>query len=528
MDMQLKGKHALTTQPGLARWLFRLGYWVLCVSVVLVCNPESARAQQAGWSTPTALGPYWFPDVAVDASGRVHAVWSYGGDGYDTVMYAANVEGVWSRPLDIAAMPQIAGGSEASRPALLITSDNVVHLTYRDTTVYYTQAPAGGAGIPAYWRKPLAIEEGYFSRLAYDSKGVLHMVYTHNVPTEVCWICYHLFYVRSLDDGFTWSDPVDISVQLTGSAKPDLFIDQYDNLHVVWESGYGGSYGQLSDPTTVLYAVSRDGGDSWSAPYALDPARGHSTDSMARNITIAEDANGHLLVVWWGLPEDILYYQLSRDNGQSWTPPAPIPGGYGVWAIYQSRLDNYASAADSAGRVHLVTVGRRLPEQTWAELLHRVWDGAGWSDAGVIARYERDVPEWPRIAVGLGNQLHVVWFVRDAENLFNSDAGNYQVWHATRTVDSPALAPIPIPPLPLPTPETRPLFSSELIVPTPTSPIRPVSVENPTPPPSAVMSSNIRSELDEMWVLLLSITPVLLIVGLVALVFRFSRSLRSG
>jgi len=525
--MQLKLRSVQTIQCSVHRPLLWLGYWAICLSFALLCKAESVQAQNAGWSVPTALGPYWFPDVAVDASGRVHAVWSYGGDGYDTVMYATNEDGVWSRAIDIAAMPQIAGGSEASRPTLLITPDNIVHLTYRDTTVYYTQAPAGGAGIPAYWRKPQPIEEGYFSRLAYDSKGVLHMVYTHNVPTELCRICYHLFYVRSLDDGFTWSDPIDISVQLIGSAKPDLFIDKNDYLHVVWESGYGGSYGQLSDPTTVLYAVSRDGGDSWSAPYALDPTRGRSADSMARNVTIAEDANGHLLVVWWGIPEDVIYYQLSRDDGQSWTLPAPIPGAYGIWSVYQSRLDNYASAVDGAGRVHLVTVGRRQPEQTWAELLHRVWDGAGWSDASVIASYERDVPEWPRIAVGLGNQLHVVWFVRDAENLFNSDAGNYQVWHSMRTVNGPALAPIPISTLPLPTPETRPSFSDELIAPTPTSPIRPVSVENFAPPTSTVVSSNIRSELDEMWVLLLSIAPVLLIVGFVVLLYRLHRSIRS-
>ncbi|MCS6827386.1 MAG: hypothetical protein NZ553_12295 [Caldilinea sp.] len=500
---------------------------IACLWLVLFGATKTLQAQGAGWSTPVSLGPYWFPDVAVDGSGRVHVVWSYGGDGFDTVMYAANVEGAWSRPLDIAAMPQVAGGSEASRPTLLITPDNIVHLTYRDTTIYYTQAPAGGAGIPLYWREPNPIAEGYFSRLAYDSEGVLHMVYTQNVPTELCRVCYHLFYVRSIDDGFTWSDPVDISVQLTGSAKPSLLVDRNDHLHVVWESGYGGSYGQLSDPTTVLYTVSRDGGASWSPPYALDPARGQGTNLMARNITIAEDANGNLLVAWWGIPEDLVYYQLSRDGGQSWSLPTPIPGAYGIWSVYQSRLDNYASAVDSAGRVHLVVVGRRQPEQTQAELLRYVWDGSNWLGADRIVGYERDMPEWPRIAVGLGNQLHVVWFVRDAENLFNSDAGNYQVWHSMRTVDSPALSPIPVPTLPVPTPIVRTELSVSHLPPTPTSPIRPITVENPAPPTSGIVSSNIRSEHDEMMVLLFSLAPVVLVIVFLALAFQVRRSLRS-
>jgi hypothetical protein len=76
-----------------------------------------------------------------------------------------------------------------------------VHLTYRYTTIYYSQAPAGGAGVPGYWRESFAIDEGYFSRMARDSKGVLHLVFTQNVQTASCRICYHVFYVRSTDDG---------------------------------------------------------------------------------------------------------------------------------------------------------------------------------------------------------------------------------------------------------------------------------------------------------------------------------------
>ncbi len=502
---------------------FRILHWLWrALLLALMLTPAGVFAQGRGWSAPISLGAYWFPDVATDASGRVHAVWSSGAEGFDTVMYAANTDGTWSRAVDIMAVAQIAGGSEASRPTLLVDPANNVHLTYRYTTIYYSQAPAGGAGVPGYWRNPFAIDEGYFSRMARDSKGVLHLVFTQNVQTPSCRICYHVFYVRSTDDGLMWSDPIDISVQATGAAKPQLIVDSQDNLHVVWEGGYGGSYGQLSDPTSVYYAGSYDGGSSWSRPYELDPARGETTAAMARNVTIAEDANGHLVAAWLAIPEDIVYYQLSTDAGRTWSVPTPIPGVFGIWDLYQSRLDDYAMAVDSAGRVHLVMVGRRLLEQPNSELLHLVWNGSGWSAPSVIASYPGDMPEWPRIAVGLGNQLHVVWFVRDAENLFNSDAGNYQVWYASSMTDSPAIAPIAVPEIPPPTPNPNAGVVNIVAAPTPTSQIKPVAVDNAAPPEVAsALLPNIRSENDEVILLVLAIAPavaaILAVVGLFSL-----------
>jgi hypothetical protein len=500
---------------------------LLVAVLVFGLAPVAVLAQSGGgWSTPLPLGEYWFPDVAVDGSGRVHTVWSSGVEGFDTVMYAAKTVDGWSRPVDIAAMPQIAGGSEASRPALLLDANQNLHLTYRDTTVYYTQAPAGGAGVPVYWRAPVDIDEGYFSRMAIDSQGVLHLVFTQNVYSESCRVCYHVFYLRSDDDGFSWSDPLDISVQLTGAAKPQIIVDRQDNLHVVWESGYGGSYGQLSDPTTVMHVASYNGGVSWSRPNMFAPGRGQSTSAMARNVTIAEDSDGRLIAIWWAVPEDIVYYQLSRDAGVTWSEPAPIPSVLGIWALYQSRLDSYTTAVDSAGRVHLVMAGRRTPEQTTAELLHVIWDGSSWSDSRAIVRYEGDMPEWPRIAVGLGNQLHVVWFVRDAQSIFNSDAGNYQVWYASSTTDSPAIAPVEVPAIPPPTPIVNAVAA--IVIPTPTAQIAPVSVEDPSRPTASVLMPNIRSENDEVLLLLFSSIPVLVVVAFAATIFLVQRKRRAG
>lgn len=498
----------------------------LCVGAWLGTFTSPASAQSGAWSGPISLGEYWFPDVAVDGSGRAHVVWSSGTTGFDSVMYAKREhDGEWSRPIDIFAEPQIASGSEATRPTLFVDGENQLHSTHRSTSVFYSQVPAGGAWVASYWRPQLEIGEGYFSRVARGEDGTLHLVFTQNLQTETCRICYHVFYVRSFDDGETWSDPLDISLELTGSAKPQLLIDSEQNLHVVWESGQGGSYGQLSDPTTVIHVASYDGGDSWSLPYKFDPARGTSTAAMARNITIGEDGNGHLIVAWWAIPEDTIFYQTSRDNGRTWSLAQPVPNVLGIWAIYQSRLDDYAMATDSDGRVHLVLAGRRTPEQTWPELIRIAWDGSGWSPPDVIAAYQDDMPEWPRIAVGLGNELHVVWFVRDAGNIFNSAAGNYRIWYSTRTVDSEAIAPVDVPMLPPPQP--REVISERAApMPTATPRIETVAVENPGPPGELVLAQNIRSENDDVLVLLMALGPALGILLATAGLFLLRRRLR--
>src|SRR5690606_1141670 len=157
--------------------------------------------------------------------------------------------------------------------------------------------------------------------------------------------------------------------------------------------------------------------------------------------------------------------------------------------------------------------------------LRLTWDGSSWSPPDVIAAYQGDMPEWPRIAVGLGNELHVVWFVRDAENLFNSAAGNYRVWYSTRTVNSEAIAPVEVPLIPPPQPRT---VTNEQAGPLPTATprIETVPVENPVAPGELVFSQNIRSENDDVFVLLMALGPALVILLATLALFLLRRRSR--
>ncbi len=475
------------------------------------------------------MGYGWFPDIAADSYGGLHIVWSTGKtipavgggtllatpapDEFDVVMYTTSVNGInWSAPDDIAAM---ASGGEVTRPSLLIDPGGVLRITYREVGIFYSEAPLDGSISARTMQSPKVVSEkqvAYFSRMAMDSKGVIHLVYTENVPSPSCPICYHVFYRQSVDGGKTWSLRLDISQNNIGSAKPQFIIDKKDNLHVVWEAGVGGAYGQLDDPSSVMYATSHDGGKTWSKPYKFS-----SPNNWARNITIGEDGQGNLVVAWLAPDEDQIYYQISYNHGLTWSNPEAIPNVWGGWSVYNARLDDYTMATDSDGNLHLVFVGRLSADDKNLEILHLTWNGSTWSKPDFITRLVGDVPEWPRLTVSLGNQLNVVWFVRGQTHIWDSDSTHYRIWYSHLITQTAALTPVPSP---TPAPD---IISTS--VPTPT--VLPTATQIPPQLAAALHSPmtnfSIYSEYGNMLLMAKSLLPGILLLGLVFIVVRIRR-----
>jgi hypothetical protein len=481
-----------------------------------------ADAPSPEWSPPIRLSlpetTGWFPDVTADATGRVHVVWSSyvkvtDKRFYDAVFYTSSQDGrKWDKPIDVVA-PDLQFG-EATRPNVYADPQGTLHLTYRGTRVYYSQAPIATAAQSSSWISPRQIsvsQVAYFSDLAADSQGRLHLIFTENVMTPECEICFHIFYRQSDNNGLTWSPVTEISILPLGAIKPQIITDEQDNLHVVWDAGIGGHYGQLNSPDSkMMYTASYDRGETWTYPTEFIVPGGNG-----KNITIGVDGQGRVLVVWLALSQKLVYYQFSEDKGRSWSRPFSIPnvigGGVGP------ELDNYIMASDSAGQLHLLMVGRTKAEEQGISVLHLVWDGTTWSSPKTITTLFGDVPEWPRIAIGNGNQLHAVWFVRDEEHIWDSDKQEYEIWYAQAQADAPAktaVAQLPTP-IPLPTPTSLPLS-----VPSPTPTVDPGINRVPASPEAA---GTIYTEVDDVLLLIQSLLPALLIVIVVVVIIRLWR-----
>jgi hypothetical protein len=508
---------------------------VAAVLMAAACSATIAvsYAQTSSWTQPIPLSASdamaWFPDVTTDSMGTVHVAWASGvapsddaGDrGFDTIVYTTSQDGqLWSKAVDVIAF---SPANEATRPAILVDKNGMLHMACRYTSVYYTRVPVESASVVSAWRSPRQVSSfqvAYFSRLAMDAEGRLHLVYTENVPTRDCPICYHLFYRWSDDNGLSWSKLVDVSNLPTGVAKPQILIDKQGYIYLVWEAGQGGAYGQLAEPTKVMYAASYDRGKTWTFPVEFIAPGG-----IARNIAIGLDGRGKLVVAWLDETQDMVYYQFSSDQGRSWSPPQPIPGIWGGWSIYAARLDDYAMASDSAGDIHLVLVGRASSDQKSLDVLHVRWDGSTWSQPEIIANYAGDVAEWPRVAIGNGNQLHVVWYVRSAVNIWNTvDASKpHTVWYAHGVTSSPLLAPVAWPthtPTPQPTAVATVAAPARKAGPTPTTTLGPDLLRIDVPQGAA---DSLYTDVDELILLAKSLAPAAFIIVVVVVSMRFWR-----
>lgn len=478
------------------------------------------------WSNPQNLAGGWFPDISADAAGGVHVVWSASKEVtnkdnpsasaskfFDVVLYTARQDnGEWDTINDIEAHPSDAG-SYATRPTLLMDQGGVLHLTFRDADLHYSSAPVTLASSASAWSPPILLsQQAYYSRMGIDSKGHLHLIYTANINRSDCVNCYHLYYRQSDDGGQTWSFPIDITaVSQSSSVKPQMVIDENDEIHVVWESGTGGDQAVVKEPAEVMYASSNDGGATWSSPVQL-----FQNSGQARNATIGEDGNGNLVAAAVGLPEDKVYFQVSKDHGQTWSTQESIEGVFPGWLDYSQALDDYAMATDSAGSIHLVMTGRISEDPNYRSVLHLVWNGFEWSAPEAIATLNGDIPEWPRIAISNGNKLNVVWFVRDQPHIYDSAHGNYQVWFAEATAVAPEVLPIAIPTL---TP--GPPATITALVPTPT--VQATSTPDPVLEKLPINRGSVTSENDNVLKILISLIPALVIVVAVVAGVRIFR-----
>jgi len=487
--------------------------FALAARVTIGVDGPRACAQGTGWTSPVQLsvtGQFsWFPDIAADATGRVHVIWSSFIPGYDAVMYSSvDQDGTWSQPTDIIALPSTGA---ATRPTIFFGAVGTVHLVGRnDTIMHYYRVPYHDLNAPAHWPVARVIQSGgaYFSRLIVGRDGIVHFIATENLQVQECLTCYALLYRQSRDDGRSWTSPVVISPVGRGAIKPQMIESRSGSLHVVWDAGRGGGLAQFTGDAQVSYTASRDGGKTWSDAVEFSGSSGGFVGGSGRFIAIGEDGVGRLILAWLKLPDDVPQYQISGDDGLTWSAPAPLPGVIGTWKLADSRLDTYSMATDSAGNVHLVLVGRLDSTATLPSLLHMVWNGTGWSDPEVIYSQEGTTPVWPRIAVGLGNQLHVAWFTTN-NVATESENADYRVWYSRSVAAAPATAAAQYP-----TPTALPLVTAmPAITPTPFA-----ATVNALP--AEVAFESLKTEVDDYAIIVTSILPVLLICALLLLIAR--------
>ena len=236
---------------------------------LLIAVPASgAQAPTGQWSHPIDITRPSDSEIglwgtlACDQYQNTHLFWSDMDPEDSAIYYRNNVGGNWSPPMDVLVNPK----HSALRLAVAISNKtDTVHLIWVDrelrADLYYSQAPLAEAGDPRAWSEPRLLVGGTDgASLTTDKDGVIHLVY----PTyDADGIQQTIYYIRSDDDGLTWSDPVVVfamTAPLPSTSGAKIAVDAAGRLHV-GTTVRSYEYGAFSDSATFArWMVEKRGG----------------------------------------------------------------------------------------------------------------------------------------------------------------------------------------------------------------------------------------------------------------------------
>jgi hypothetical protein len=439
----------------------RIGIALCAVSLLSIfwITLAQAQAQGGGWSEPYRLsseaGKSSEGYLVADQYGYVHCFWTETlfENQKKVIKYARFDGGTWTNSNDIYVTD--FGITNVSP---FVDQQGTLHIAWAEGLngpAYYTHAPANNALPAQNWAKPIQIEiPARQLILRVDSKGVIHILYIRQAEDP------GVYYIRSVDQGTTWSEPVWLDPDILPGHMPDSLnfeLDENDGLHAVW---IYGTREQDSRPDWVRYTHSLDGGNTWSAPIQLDQVDEESNHRLttAGPVMIVQGQTVH--VIWAAGELPYRYHRFSTDAGQTWSAPKQIFG-----ELHGQAGDGLA--IDGAGRMHYFAQ-IRYPQGIY----HAYWDGTQWTPPSLIYLIAREGEE-------IGNHIHAHHthpVVRAGNQLvltFGDGPAdpNRRLFAMHRTLDD--LAPLEL----VPTPE---LAATPLPEPSPT-PRQPT----PLPPPTA-------------------------------------------
>ncbi len=230
--------------------------------------------------------------------------------------------------------PRVATDGGGTWIAVWDSTDSLGGTIGGDPDVLFARSTDGRLG----WSPPAAIHDNaasdFWPDLATDGAGTWLAVWESDDPTGGIGSDFDVFVARSTDGGATWGAAAIVNANAAVDTGDDrrarVATDDSGAWVVVWESNdsLGGTIGTDYD---ILMARSTDGGQSWSAPVALNSNAASPVLRDDRSPVILADGTGTWLTVWhsddpfggFGFDWDIRVSR-STDAGQTWSAAAAV------------------------------------------------------------------------------------------------------------------------------------------------------------------------------------------------------------
>jgi hypothetical protein len=278
------------------------------------------------WSSPTSL----VDDLGrLAIANRVHVVGHTGGQ---LVHRSSADQGLnWTAPKVIAPA---AGNYPGMYGGLFALGDGVYLVTAVDDMA--SSATAGGRQLDfrrsldngLTWSLPVRITkpgQGVFRMRIAANAGYVHVV-GGGAPTPEGSVLYF----RSTNGGATWENPVVLASNLGAYGGGQTVAVDGASVHVAYTTAVNGVG---AGPTS--YIRSTDNGSTWSSPLSIGE---NSAESSRQARVQLAAADGYVFACWQRegeftgapLPPDRIGYNRSTSGGASWGAALILPGDPGV------------------------------------------------------------------------------------------------------------------------------------------------------------------------------------------------------
>lgn len=343
------------------------------------------QVMDPGWSEPIRLstlapeeGESDRAQLVTGRNGDTHAVWAerLTADRRVLLRYACFDGDSWS---DAVLIYQNRPGTSVGPANLTIDAADRLHLTWTEANtdftiglfpavapIMYTRVAAADALDAEAWQEPTTINAtAVLNHLEVDAQGTNHLVYSDGYSPQP-----GIFYLRSEDDGATWSQAVRVDLAIPAGRNPhysQLKLDGLGGLHAVWEYKSGWQ------TSAILYNHSLDSGISWATPITLDEVTSNPDEiQYGRPLLAVHGETVHVIWAGGGFANVGRRHRYSMDRGRTWSGIDQLFGDLHAFTTSD------AVVTDQSGTVHFADL-LRFPQG----LYHAHWLSE-WSEPTLV------------------------------------------------------------------------------------------------------------------------------------------------
>lgn len=312
----------------------------------------------------------------------------------------------WSVPIDVFYS---SSGSAFNYPYAAIDDADTLHLVWQSYQgIYYSSVPLSEAKWVKAWQPPkiIARARGDGSRIYASSHWGLQVIYPAWDIVESGSHDGNIYYIRSQDQGDTWSNPIKLSslgeFENANSSHPSVVEDHQGSLHALWFKSEAPDW----RGSVVYYSRSEDGGMNWSKPDEMGRRTGEERWASMPEIYASDGDELH--ITWVCGIDAHRCHRWSKDGGAHWSNPTREFGDMLSLAGWDTLV------SDGSGQLYWI-MQLRYP----GALYYSYWTGREWSGLNIVNDGLLAGGHYLRAVARNGNQIDLVIVQQDEKEIWH-------------------------------------------------------------------------------------------------------------